>query len=283
MKPQTDQFSFFRKAISLYLLATFVLTNGAAVQTLAVNPAETDRTATPFLTFTTDLTQLGREGRLRQSPSFETEIAQVLDVLEKGGSRHPVLVDEDGSVQDEIVEQIAIRIAKGSVPDSMRDRSLIKLETTTLFSFAVDAAKLDAAVASVLEKVLSTKGRSVLFVDDVSAFVKAGSENSEFVTAIRNQKLRLIGGSSRAAYQEKIAVSSDLADLFEVITVRAPKTAGSEVGDTSGEGYIGDNVSPDLRQMMADDPTGTKRVDVILQAKAGNNASLRALLNSGEG
>ena len=44
------------------------------------------------------------------------------------------------------------------------------------------------------------------------------------------------------------------------------------------EGFRGDTVSSDLRDMMANDPTGNKRVDVIVQAKDANNASLRAIM-----
>src|SRR5687768_14485470 len=86
MKPFTDHFSFTRKTISLCLIVAFVFTNIVAVKTIATSSSNTSA----FATFTTDLTQLGREGRLRQSPSFESEIDQVLEVLEKGGSRQPV-------------------------------------------------------------------------------------------------------------------------------------------------------------------------------------------------
>src|SRR5829696_300019 len=120
MKPFTDHFSFARKTISLFLLVAFVMTNIGAIQIMAANASHT----APFASYTTDLTQLGREGRLRQSLNFESEVNQVLEVLEKGGARQPVLVDENGSVQDEIVEQIAIRISNGSVSKSLKDRAI---------------------------------------------------------------------------------------------------------------------------------------------------------------
>ena len=130
MKPLTDHFSFARKTISLLLVAGFILSNIVVFGAGGKNESAA-------ATFTTDLTQLGREGRLRQSPNFETEVNQVLEVLEKGGS-HPLIVDENGSVQDEIVEQLAIRMSKGSVPEGLQNRSLIKLETTALYSAAND-------------------------------------------------------------------------------------------------------------------------------------------------
>src|SRR6187551_1704096 len=136
MKPFIDHFSFARKTISLCLIAAFVLTNILAVHIFG---SEFNWNKSATASFTTDLTQLGREGRLRQSPNFEREINKVLEVLEKGGGRQPVVVDENGSIQDEIVEQIAIRFAKGSVPASLQNRSLVKLETSALYSNNLDA------------------------------------------------------------------------------------------------------------------------------------------------
>src|SRR5215212_3458977 len=148
MKPFTDHFSFVRKTISLCLLVTFVLTNVGAIQIMA---ADANSTRAAAATFATDLTQLGREGRLRQSPNFELEVNRLLEVLEKGGSRQPVIVDENGSVQDEIVEQVAIRIAKGSTATALKNLSLVKLETTALYSNAANSAKLNDAINNILD------------------------------------------------------------------------------------------------------------------------------------
>ena len=278
MKPFTDHFSLIRKTISLYLLVAFVFTNVVVVTTLATTSSNESAT------FTTDLTQLGREGRLRQSPNFESEINQVLEVLEKGG-KQPVIVDEDGSVQDEMVEQIAIRIAKGSVPAGLKNRSLVKLETTSLFSNAVNSAKLKEAVANILDNVIASKGQTVLFVDDVTTFVNAGTTNSTFVTALKDGKLNIIGGSSIASFSQKIAVDPTLLALFELISVEQKKTGSDledKLRDRRDRSYRGDNVAADLREMMKQDPSGTKRVDVIVQAKDADNPSLRALIDSGE-
>lgn len=55
--------------------------------------------------YTTDLTQLGREGRLREDLSFEAETLSLIKALSEGGLRQPVIVDEDKAAQNTIVEQ----------------------------------------------------------------------------------------------------------------------------------------------------------------------------------
>src|SRR5215204_6019597 len=279
MKSFTDHFSFIRKAISLCIITAFVFTNIVAVRTLAA----TSSTGSTLSTFSTDLTQLGREGRLRQSPNFEAEVNKVIEVLEKGGSRKPVIVDDNGSAQDEIVEQVAIRMSKGSVSDTLRKRKLIKLETTSMFSNSVDSAGLDAALSTIVEKAIASNGETILFVDDLSAFVS--DPKNVLVSAIREGKVNVIGGSSRAAYSEKIEKDASLAVLFEVIEVKAAAPISNENANTAenSEGFRGDNISPDLREMMQKNPSGDKRVDVIVQAKDSKDGSLRALISEGHG
>src|SRR6187549_277598 len=101
MNRTSIRINILRKAISLSLIAAFILTNAAVSAVLAPDVPSIN------VKFVTDLTQLGREGRLRESLGFEAEVNSVIAALEKGG-KQPVIVDENGSVQDEIVEQIAI-------------------------------------------------------------------------------------------------------------------------------------------------------------------------------
>ena len=125
----SNRTNILRKAISLSLIAAFILTNAAVSAVFA------SKVPSINVKFVTDLTQLGREGRLRESLGFEAEVNSVIAALEKGG-KQPVIVDDNGSVQDEIVEQIALRLAA----DKSNKRSLLKLETTSLYSNYRDVA-----------------------------------------------------------------------------------------------------------------------------------------------
>ena len=204
--------NILRKAISLSLIAAFLFTNAAVSAVLASD------VPTINIKFVTDLTQLGREGRLRESLGFEAEVNSVIAALEKGG-KQPVIVDENGSVQDEIVEQIALRLAS----DKDNKKSLLKLETTTLYSNLRDTEKFDAAVASIVDTVLATKGTSVLFVESLTALASAKRQNTAFVEAVRSGKLKLIGASTFAAYQEEIAADAELSKLFQVVIESSPR------------------------------------------------------------
>src|SRR5262245_30330921 len=92
------------KAVALAVLCSFLFSNAA----FAAAVSNEENVSLSLSTLTTDLTQLGRTGRLRENPNFLNETESLMEVLEKGGSQ-PVIVDQKGESSDIIVEQLAIR------------------------------------------------------------------------------------------------------------------------------------------------------------------------------
>ncbi|MEP6788515.1 MAG: S8 family serine peptidase, partial [Acidobacteriota bacterium] len=275
-----------RRIVSIAILASFVVSNAFAVNAVRGVAATVVSSPSATAKYTTDLTQLGREGRLRETLSFDKETSRLVKVLAEGGVRQPVLIDEDKGVQNTIVEQAALRIAKGSVPTGLAGRSIIKLETAALFSNAHSQEQLVQAVNSIVSDAVASKGQTILFVDELTNLVGAGAAKTKFFNAIAEGNLVVIGGSSAAAYDERIESQPEVAAHFEGIRVagRSNIAQSDDKGsnDNKDGGYSGDNISPDLRVMMSQDPSGQKRIKVIIQAKNADNASFRALLASGQ-
>ena len=274
-----------RRFAAIAILVSFIFSNAFAVDALRGDPAKVVSSVSATAKYTTDLTQLGREGRLRENLNFDKETARLVKVLAEGGVRQPVIIDEDKGVQNTIVEQAAMRIAKGSVPANLAGKTVIKLETDTLFSIARSEADVANVVDAIINDAVASKGQIILFVDELTNLVGSSSAKTKLFNAVAEGKLVMIGGCSAAAYDERIESRPEIAAYFTGIRVtpknslEADKKAHS---DSNNNGYRGDNISPDLRAMMAQDPSGQKRVDVIIQAKNADNASFRALLASGE-
>src|SRR5206468_6978461 len=109
-----------------------------------------------------------------------------------------------------------------------------------------------------------SKGQVILYVDELTSFVGDTAQSARFFNAIAEGKLVIIGGSSAAAYDERIESKPEFAGYFAGILVTG-KSNGKAVAENSKPAmpeFRGDNVSPDLREMMTADPTGRKRVDV---------------------
>lgn len=135
-------FTTTRKFAAIVLLASFVFSNVFAVNAVRYGASASSATTR----FTADLTQLGREGRLREDLQFAAEVNTLVAKLADGGLQQQVIVADSPEVQNKIVEQLAIRIARGRVPASLEGRSIIKVDTANLFSNSRSAAEAEANI-----------------------------------------------------------------------------------------------------------------------------------------
>ena len=285
MKVQTFGFTTTRRFAAIAILASFILSNAFAVEALRGSKVNVPVISTVTAKYTTDLTKLGREGRIRETLNFETETARLVKVLAEGGVRQPVVVDEDKAVQEQVVEQAALRIAKGNVPAALANRSILKIETDSLFSNARNKEEVASIVDSIIADASASKGQTILFVNELTNLVGSDAVNNNLFSAIAEGRLVIIGGSSAVAFDERIDSQPEIAAFFAGILVadRSGAVAANDGNSKNNDSeFRGDNISPDLRDMMAQDPSGNKRVDVILQAKDADNAALRSLMASGQ-
>ncbi len=283
MKISVFGFTTTRRFAAISILASFVFTNVFAVNALRGNNPVAVSNATAK--YTTDLTQLGREGRLRENLSFENETLRLINALAEGGVRQPVIIDEDKAVQETVVEQLALRIAKGNVPKALAGKSILKIETDVLFSNAHSANDVAQIVDSIVTDAVASKGQTILYINELTNFVGSRAAATDLFKAVSEGKLDMIGGSSSAAYAEQIEAQPEIAAYFQGVLVTADGGSATNVmADKTNEEieFRGDNISSDLREMMANDPSGNTRVDVILQAKDADNVELRSLLASGQ-
>ena len=121
--------------------------------------------------YTTDLTQLGRNGSLRENLNLEKETLRVLEVLGKGGSRQPVILDEKSENQEAVAEQVAIRVAAGNVPRSLTGKKLLKLDVSSLYANSTSDAEVAAKMNEVATAAASSNGAIILFIDEAARFV----------------------------------------------------------------------------------------------------------------
>ena len=140
-----------RKTVSLLLLSSFLFTNVAAAEILTGDERQISSDTRNNVSFTTDLTQLGREGRLHETPNFKSETEALIKVLERG-SRQPLLVDEANESPEFVVEQLAIKIARGDVPESLRNTNIVKIEFADIYSNSTTLVEADETVRQIVAK-----------------------------------------------------------------------------------------------------------------------------------
>ena len=173
--------------ISLILLYSFIFTNVFAMQVFAQTNVRTSANASALTKYTTDLTQLARNNRLRVNTSFENETTRLMKTLNGGELRQTVILDETSENQELVIEQLAIRAAK-----EMPNRRILKLEVSSIYA----NAKSDADVANITNKIfneLAQKGNTILFVDELTNFIgrsNIGASLNGFAPARQNPNHR---------------------------------------------------------------------------------------------
>jgi len=87
-----------------------------------------------LLKYTRNLTALAREDKLDPVIGRDREIMRIIQILSRRTKNNPILLGEPGTGKTAIVEGLAIRMSKGDVPESLRDKDLVVLDLGLLLA-----------------------------------------------------------------------------------------------------------------------------------------------------
>jgi ATP-dependent Clp protease ATP-binding subunit ClpC len=190
-----------------------------------------ETSTTPHLDrFSRDLTSLAREGRIDPVIGRSVEIETMIEILARRRKNNPVLIGEPGVGKTAIVEGLAVRMVKGDVPDSLRDKRLIELNINSMVAGSKYRGEFEERVQQLIDEILKNRDALVIFVDEVHTIVGAGQGGGEggldianvFKPAMARGELNLIGATTLAEYQKHIESDSALERRFQPILVSEP-------------------------------------------------------------
>ena len=178
--------------------------------------------------YTTNLTDEARKGKLDPVIGRENEIRRLMEVLSRRTKNNPVLIGEAGVGKTAIVEGLASRIAKGDVPESLKDKDLIRLDLGTLVAGTKYRGEFEERVKALLRELRKADGRYVLFIDELHTLVGAGGAEGAIDAsnllkpALARGELRAIGATTLKEYQKYIEKDAALERRFQPIYVKEP-------------------------------------------------------------
>ena len=175
-----------------------------------------------------DLTEAAREGKLDPVIGRDEEIRRTIEVLCRRTKNNPVLIGEPGVGKTAIAEGLARRIAAGDVPESLVDRRLVSLEMGALLAGAKFRGEFEERLKAVLEEVIESEGRVLLFIDEIHTVVGAGAAEGAvdaanmLKPALARGDLHCIGATTLDEYRKHIEKDPALERRFQPVTVDPP-------------------------------------------------------------
>jgi len=175
-----------------------------------------------------DLTQAARDGKLDPVIGRDEEIRRTIQILARRTKNNPVLIGEPGTGKTAVVEGLALRIANGDVPDSLKDRALMALDMGALIAGAKYRGEFEERLKAVLDEVRGAEGHIILFIDEMHTLVGAGaSEGSMDASnlikpALARGELHCIGATTLDEYQKYVEKDAALQRRFQPVYVDEP-------------------------------------------------------------
>jgi type VI secretion system protein VasG len=178
--------------------------------------------------FTTNLTQQARDGKLDPVIGREAEIRQAVDVLMRRRQNNPILTGEAGVGKTAVVEGLALRIAAGDVPPSLRGVALHALDMGLLQAGASVKGEFESRLKNVIDEVKRSPHPIVLFIDEAHLMIGAGAAAGQgdaanlLKPALARGELRTIAATTWSEYKKYFEKDAALARRFQVVKVEEP-------------------------------------------------------------
>ncbi len=178
--------------------------------------------------FGRDLTAAALAGELMPVVGRDDEVRQLIQTLLRKTKSNPVLVGDPGTGKTAIVEGLALRIAAGDVPESMRRCRVVALDLMGLVAGAKYRGEFEERLKAVVDEVRLRKGEIILFLDELHQLVGAGGNEGGMDAAnilkpaLARGELRCVGATTFDEYRERIEKDGALARRFERVQVGEP-------------------------------------------------------------
>ena len=178
--------------------------------------------------FARDLTEAARDGKLDPVIGRDEEIRRTIQILARRTKNNPVLIGDPGVGKTAIAEGLALRIANGDVPDTLKDRTLMALDMGSLIAGAKYRGEFEERLKGVLDEVKAAEGQIVLFIDEMHTLIGAGKSEGAMDAgnllkpALARGELHCIGATTLDEYRKYVEKDPALQRRFQPVFVGEP-------------------------------------------------------------
>ena len=175
-----------------------------------------------------DLVELARQNKLDPVIGRDSEIRNVIRILSRKTKNNPCLIGEPGVGKTAIAEGLALRIVRGDVPGSLKDRQLFSLDMGALVAGAKYRGEFEERLKAVLQEIKKSEGKIILFIDELHLIVGAGKTDGAMDAGnilkpmLARGELHCIGATTLDEYRKYIEKDPALERRFQPVQVDEP-------------------------------------------------------------
>ena len=175
-----------------------------------------------------DIIKDAKAGKIDPVIGRDEEIRSITRVLSRKTKNNPVLIGEPGVGKTAIVEGLALRILKGDVPSSLKNKTIWELDMAALVAGAKYRGEFEERLKNVLNEVKKSEGSIIMFIDEIHTIVGTGATEGAMDTSnilkpmLARGEIHVIGATTLNEYRKYIEKDGALERRFQKIKVEEP-------------------------------------------------------------
>lgn len=237
-----------------------------------------------------DITELVKSGKIDPVIGRDEEIRSLTRILSRKTKNNPVLIGEPGVGKTAIVEGLAIRINKGDIPNSLKNKRVWELDMTALVAGAKYRGEFEERLKAVLKEIKDSDGEIIMFIDEIHLIVGTGEGAMDAGNMLKPMlargEIHCIGATTLNEYRKYIEKDGALERRFQKVLVKEPtvmdtitilrglkekfeiyhgvniKDAALVAAATLSNRYITDRFLPDKAIDLVDEACATIKVQI---------------------
>src|SRR5215213_3157219 len=169
-----------------------------------------------------------RKGELDAVMGRAEEIGRAVRILSRRTKNNPALIGEPGVGKTAIVEGLAQRVVAEEVPETLKDKRVLALDTGALVAGTRFRGDFEERMSQMIKELQSEERNIILFIDELHTIVGAGgaegavNASNMLKPALARGELQVIGATTLDEYRKHVEKDPALERRFQPVLVDEP-------------------------------------------------------------